>query len=693
MKPKRRITLLPRESADVQRHPEASNEFPQYPGLGRPLQYELRRDEDQYPIGAHGGCVGSTFDPLAVREVAMMSIMERLTDKKNWHKKIFDEEIVAKWRIEALNIPDGEFWKIATSGKRQIWDSTGKVRISDDRLTPDCLLEGIMNDNTFDCIIKELRNKAKYFEKTGLIVTLDAYENVVKSDTLVSPKLHGHLLDAYTKLKADQSVAPDWHPNSNDMVQDLVHPSMYPLVYGRSRVLREELVGVSDAIDKWAGKGDIIEKETWHVIQSDRYTHRNNDSDRPDFWSKTYQWLPANVAFQDDGTVRFTSYINNLHPKRHPEIYFTIEKLIETALPAWDQCLKLARYTGGATSRLPNIEHPDDCNAENWIPSDPQEVAHIEVNWDDYGSDEYDEEYDDETEKKWELLRKPRIPEVSFKEVNYAPQKDGLLKEKFRESGLQVIVKMVSIELTPEKPDFPVGGWHIEGQLNEHICATALHYLDCENVTTSSLSFRTQGNEYLSDHYSVGQERYHWLEQIWGTALGIGAVCLQNYGSVDTLQGRLLAFPNVFQHRVSPFSLIDKTKPGHRRFIALWLVDPHLRIISTANVPPQQQDWWLDSVLGESAESQDAAIAKLPAEIAALIKNTSLDRIPPTMPAKLPLELMEMVRGHFDAISETMSMSVVEARAHRLKLMESRTASVKHSESSWQSQTYNFCEH
>lgn len=81
--------------------------------------------------------------------------------------------------------------------------------------------------------------------------------------------------------------------------------------------------------------------------------------------------------------------------------------------------------------------------------------------------------------------------------------------------------------------------------MNEHICATALYYLDSENITDSNLSFRMQTNAYLSDDVSVGQDSYHWLEQIWGTRLGHGAACLQNYGSVDTHQGRLLAFPNV----------------------------------------------------------------------------------------------------------------------------------------------------
>ena len=145
-------------------------------------------------------------------------------------------------------------------------------------------------------------------------------------------------------------------------------------------------------------------------------------------------------------------------------------------------------------------------------------------------------------------MRKPYIPGVVFEEIDYAPKADNCLINRFRQSGLQIIVKMASIELTPDKPEFPTGGWHVEGQMNEHICATALYYLDSENITESSLSFRMQTSAYLNDEdaFSVGQDSYHWLEQVYGTLLSSGgSPCLQNYGTVETRQGRLLAFPNV----------------------------------------------------------------------------------------------------------------------------------------------------
>ena len=78
-------------------------------------------------------------------------------------------------------------------------------------------------------------------------------------------------------------------------------------------------------------------------------------------------------------------------------------------------------------------------------------------------SDEF-EEFDDEATKKWHLLRKPIQPQPDpFKDGDdyYTPKKGERLSEKFKNSGLQIIVKMASIELTPEKPEFPAGGWHV----------------------------------------------------------------------------------------------------------------------------------------------------------------------------------------------------------------------------------------
>jgi hypothetical protein len=148
------------------------------------------------------------------------------------------------------------------------------------------------------------------------------------------------------------------------------------------------------------------------------------------------------------------------------------------------------------------------------------------------------------------------------------------------------------------------------------------------------------------------------------------------------------------QHRVSPFKLKDPTKTGHRRFIALWLVDPHQRIVSTANVPPQQLDWWAEAVFGAG---EQATRSEMPPELLQLLLEQGLSKKFPkndlsqTQGRKMPPEILDIVRQK-DIMSKGL-MTVEEARQHRLELINIRSRFHETSEDGWQSVEYSFCEH
>lgn len=143
---------------------------------------------------------------------------------------------------------------------------------------------------------------------------------------------------------------------------------------------------------------------------------------------------------------------------------------------------------------------------------------------------------------------------------------------------------------------------------------------------------------------------------------------------------------------MSSFRLQDPTKPGHRRFIALWLVDPFQRIISTANVPPQQMDWWLNSILGDTPKFRKEALSKLPAELVMLMKEKGLDA-EALSEAKLPQELMALTTEYFNADGQGLLISLEEAKEHRLKLMAERSAFVETADDGYHQHSYGFCEH
>lgn len=147
---------------------------------------------------------------------------------------------------------------------------------------------------------------------------------------------------------------------------------------------------------------------------------------------------------------------------------------------------------------------------------------------------------------------------------------------------------------------------------NEHICATALLYYDNDNISDTYLAFRQQVSEDDLDWLDYPQNVHGWLTDLFGCEQDGPTV--QNVGTVLCKEGRLLTFPNILQHQVQPFKLEDPTKPGHRKILALFLVDPRIKVISTANVPPQQRDWWSDK-LRETFSGTNVALGGLSNEL------------------------------------------------------------------------------
>jgi hypothetical protein len=199
--------------------------------------------------------------------------------------------------------------------------------------------------------------------------------------------------------------------------------------------------------------------------------------------------------------------------------------------------------------------------------------------------------------------------------------------------------------------------------MNEHICATALYYYDTENITPSHLAFRQQSNAEYANNIKYEQYHWGWLDQLYGCANNDPAV--QEVGSVLCREGRLVTFPNILQHRVQPFRLADPTRSGHRKILALFLVDPGIRIIGTRNVPPQQREWWFEEVVKQTEGSGKAF-------------------------AKLSQELKDQV---FEGV-EDWPMDMEDAKEVRLRLMDERKVFVHdHTKVTFEGMDFGLCEH
>lgn len=141
--------------------------------------------------------------------------------------------------------------------------------------------------------------------------------------------------------------------------------------------------------------------------------------------------------------------------------------------------------------------------------------------------------------------------------------------------------------------------------------------------------------------------------------LSSGSEGMQVLGSVETLPGRSIAFPNIYQSRMTPFELLDPSKRGYRRFLALYLVDPECTIPSTTNIAPQQADWIREAI-----------------------------GMPGTLFARLPSEILDLMvdAAHAEGVLETQD----EAEGYRLKAIEEREACVAHQNEHYFEKRLNF---
>jgi hypothetical protein len=282
----------------------------QVPGFGHPVDLELDIYKDKR---FRHGVNDFRNDRLVVREIAMLALMDAITEKPRWHEKIFDETIVEKWRAEATAMP-------------------------------------LISSMAWDWCVRELRDKTVSLSEYGFVKTLETGSACAKADGLIDDDLREELLAGVKPLLDFKESAKDWHPNSNDQVLNLVHPSLFPLVYGRTHVLQEGLVGLSDCVES-CGKGLVTPEPTIEPRKGTGHGYRSEERSK-DRFSTRFQWLPSEVKFKGEGLeVEFTSYINNLHPIKHKGLYSTISKVISKAIPMWDEVL-VRSYHGRAPPRI-----------------------------------------------------------------------------------------------------------------------------------------------------------------------------------------------------------------------------------------------------------------------------------------------------------------------------------------------------
>ncbi|CAM6129025.1 unnamed protein product [Calypogeia fissa] len=245
--------------------------------------------------------------------------MKAIRSKPFWQDKLGDETIVNKYKREAIqqglptevveetikhlqleashSLTPNESTSASTSGQNlpEIPTKTRKV-----------VTEAEMQDLVDSVAASQAKVPSKLIEpleETGCGVWL--VDNIV-------PKMLRDIIEANLDALADLPEK-DFHPNSNNQVQDLIHPSLFPYIDGVSPLIFD--------------KSTLPPRSTQF-----RYWTRPYDDSK-------YQWLPSQFYVDESGSVEIRSYINNLERNPNEELYKAIELIFAIFLPMFEKLL------------------------------------------------------------------------------------------------------------------------------------------------------------------------------------------------------------------------------------------------------------------------------------------------------------------------------------------------------------------
>ncbi|KAK6073177.1 hypothetical protein SCUP515_07040 [Seiridium cupressi] len=579
------------------------------PGLGCPM-YAENPDADRF---AH---VASDWSQprLTWREIQMLRAMNELTDLHDWNLP----PVIDAWLEIAIKMY-------------------------------------LVSDKTWDWCRRELHDLADKYQQRKFVTIFDSSSRVCKSDILMPPQLLATLQSAIPNLL---------NMKAHDENFDLVDPSMFPFVHGRTRVFLDGTQVPLRVSTEFIGCGEVTEPLV--VMRPDGYgsetlreTHLLemagelvDDATKARFYrgSERFQWLPCAVGFAagDRDGVEILSYVNNFHPEHHRLLYRAIEDAISLSTepwnevfaypgkpraplrirtygvqwgperPAWadedllqrlDKMAKHEKETGpeyqrvlGLVDEYEKLINHEGSSAVYYHDEYQKQSLYIRVaakhrtlyHW------EHPEPGDSFTYDEWKMGRSGRAivggrerrplagvppgktweepqfdyPDHNFHNVN--------LREKLKDKGLQVIVRIASVDVDQQTPHHPGTEWQVNGFLNEHIVATSLILFDTKDITQSFVSFRVEADLDPADHQYEGFN-FQEIAAMYGLEYNQleGGDALQELGQVKISQGRMLVYPNTLQHKWNGFELAPGASAGHMRYLEIHLVDPHYRLVST----------------------------------------------------------------------------------------------------------------
>lgn len=241
---------------------------------------------------AHGMFDWALENRVTARELAMLRVMNSITDRPGWETGVFNDEVAASWKAEVV-------------GGAGEW---------------------LISAKAWDWCLRELRDKAAGFVRNGLVMVYDVGPGVSKSQPGVGRGLKTMVRDIVAGT--DQS---DWrlHGHDDGRVLNIVDPSLYPLAYGITKILPsgegevdlecvwdrigqgQQSVVAPHALEDIFRRSGIDPERAPEILRAPlrerqeepgRFFPYNDErwsEDKPWRYSNRFQWLPCDVKFSD----------------------------------------------------------------------------------------------------------------------------------------------------------------------------------------------------------------------------------------------------------------------------------------------------------------------------------------------------------------------------------------------------------
>ncbi|KAK6532806.1 hypothetical protein TWF281_006980 [Arthrobotrys megalospora] len=483
------------------------------------------------------------FKELCERELSIRWASVAFREQPDWTEKLKDRSFVVDWLRQRQQSDFDQYSDSDPTLKPLVW---GRDDIT-------------MWFNE----LAAYKHYVRRLQKQGLKIEPDT-EAVWRGDELVDEKTREELIDAAATLENMPEDQKLWRPHTNEMIFDLVDPSMWPIIYNQTTT----------------PEGNRID---------------NYSSDGRKFSSKMYCWLPSEFEISGDGkNTKIASYINNLASPQEETVFVPILERVFTAfIPLFNHVLAEVERKLWAGSRCVDptpwrsrvhdstlIASKEACMqaSKNLLDqmekdgtmTDDIEKIGVPIHPKPKNNTEYRSMFP--VKNSWRLIS----------DAVWKPPKISRFN-KLEGRTANVIVRMMNIELSPENPRWDGEEWHLDGTLNERIIATGVYYYAQENIGETYLALRRRDR-------------------------GIQATVPIEIEWIKTKENRAIVYPNFYEHRIPAFSLIDKTKPGYSKLLIFYYCDPWQRsaLPTTRIVLPQQpgqfEDMLRKSQLGSLPE-------------------------------------------------------------------------------------------